>query len=821
MSVPDIRLDLEETNYKPSLSAFPSSSSSTSSSSLNPRPRDHANRKRSNSQSQVVSQPSTTRTNTSKSNKYSLRDSDTSYLNKRSLNEYIITLTPLNDTFIEKRLHIPHSPEHLELGRPTGSKVKPDVTNGYFDSRVLSRKHASMYYDPALDKIMIKDLNSSNGTFVNDEKLGTEPVSVEEGDTINLGFYIQQESNHKQISAKVKNISIMANFLKTTNGTNSNNKGINKHSNGSAKINGALSALDKLQNSDSYDFKHLNFIQDIFTHLPDQSAFPNQDASPNRKQKGLRSTKRKNKKPIDGINDQLSFDSALFSDINPNVEETLLGLSNRGSTGIFNNSQITNPTNLDSIFGLLILNLSKVKQQNTTLKTLDQFIKNYQSKLNELNSSYISKEVDRRISKVREQVESEKMISNKLRYKNEELEKTHTAHSEKHKIQLEKLNEENEKLRKSLADELAKAEELAKAKASELHNTDPINDKKIIVDSGDTGLDAAKQHSDSHRSVSRRFTEPPITSPSTTSTSNIHVTASKSNGSNGTASGDNGTYNNNNSNNFTTHFNDQNFIDPNNNSYTTNESNDITNGIQSPYNSNNSTKNNNDNQKESINALPNTIDTTNNKVKKGVSRKPPTSDINNVEVINNDIQNSSNKIINPNKNKREYNKPRILNANKNGFNHSQDGSHSKELNGKENSMDSLLEVLTRADQSHDQSNSVTANTLGSNRNTSRFNDNDVQQSELTPPSSDDESTSNNKVHDDDLVFNTEDVKDSSLITPDSDEKNSRDEKQTQFNSNPSIGQIQELQMLSTNNRSMVFMGLSVVLIGFLYQRMTG
>ncbi|RLV88623.1 Factor arrest protein 10 [Meyerozyma sp. JA9] len=128
---------------------------------------------------------------------------------------YFVTLSSLNDTFVKKHLSVPYYPETRKLGRPAGAKIKPDATNGYFDSRVLSRSHAAMYMD-ASGKLMLKDLGSSNGTYVNDERIGSEPVEIHIGDNIHLGFNIQADTNHKQISARVDNVSVMSNFLSSS-----------------------------------------------------------------------------------------------------------------------------------------------------------------------------------------------------------------------------------------------------------------------------------------------------------------------------------------------------------------------------------------------------------------------------------------------------------------------------------------------------------------------------------------------------------------------------------------------------------------------------
>ncbi|KAM6491754.1 hypothetical protein JOM56_000210 [Amanita muscaria] len=57
--------------------------------------------------------------------------------------------------------------QHVKIGRQTNTKTAPGGRNGYFDSKVLSRQHAEAWED--VGKIFIKDVKSSNGTFINGE----------------------------------------------------------------------------------------------------------------------------------------------------------------------------------------------------------------------------------------------------------------------------------------------------------------------------------------------------------------------------------------------------------------------------------------------------------------------------------------------------------------------------------------------------------------------------------------------------------------------------------------------------------------------------
>lgn len=130
----------------------------------------------------------------------------------------VLGLTSLNDTFERKSLIIPFPPETLMLGRQVTSRNVPAPDNGFFDSRVLSRTHAEVFADYDTGKIYIRDLKSSNGTFVNSLRIGSEksesePHEIHKDDTIEFGIDIAKEDGsgfaHKKVSAKVDQISYL------------------------------------------------------------------------------------------------------------------------------------------------------------------------------------------------------------------------------------------------------------------------------------------------------------------------------------------------------------------------------------------------------------------------------------------------------------------------------------------------------------------------------------------------------------------------------------------------------------------------------------
>ena len=125
----------------------------------------------------------------------------------------ILALLPLTGTFERKQITVPFSPDFLRIGRQTNAKTVPTAVNGFFDSKVLSRQHAEVWADKETGKIWIKDVKSSNGTFVNGLRLSaenrdSEPHELREQDTLELGIDIVSEDQksivHHKVSAKVE-----------------------------------------------------------------------------------------------------------------------------------------------------------------------------------------------------------------------------------------------------------------------------------------------------------------------------------------------------------------------------------------------------------------------------------------------------------------------------------------------------------------------------------------------------------------------------------------------------------------------------------------
>ncbi|CAI5757563.1 unnamed protein product [Candida verbasci] len=301
-------------------------------------------RKRSNSQSQVINLPTKPKNNNKQPTTSGLS-------NRRAQVSFYVTLLPLNDTFKTKNLLVANFPETTKLGRPTGTKHKPETNNGYFDSRVLSRNHAQIYISEG--KLYLQDLGSSNGTYLNDVRLGNDPVEVKLNDIICLGFNVQAESTHKQISLKIDNINLV----------NTNEK-FNEECNG-----------------------HIGYIEKLISQV--------------------------NNSEEDTLVD-LSFENAVFGDVNDEMDDVLLGLYGN-NMGIYNNSNIVNTSTLENVLNLLILNLTKVKQQSSTINNLNTFFKNYSTNLDSLNKEYLDNQFDKELKTIKAKLETEKSDREKLK----------------------------------------------------------------------------------------------------------------------------------------------------------------------------------------------------------------------------------------------------------------------------------------------------------------------------------------------------------------------------------------------------------------------
>jgi len=152
----------------------------------------------------------------------------------------VLYLLSMNGTFERKTITVPYEPDSLRIGRQTNAKTLPTPTNGFFDSKVLSRQHAEIYADRN-GQIWIRDVKSSNGTFINGARLSPEnrdsdPKPLNTQDHLELGIDIVSEDQktvvHHKVAAKVEH----AGFLGATNNVLDMNFGDLDPANGSMVV---------------------------------------------------------------------------------------------------------------------------------------------------------------------------------------------------------------------------------------------------------------------------------------------------------------------------------------------------------------------------------------------------------------------------------------------------------------------------------------------------------------------------------------------------------------------------------------------------------
>jgi len=141
------------------------------------------------------------------------------YFDPDQFPEYTLILSSLNQTFLPKKVACPDS-KTVVFGRlPQDVADLPTVPK--FQSKVVSRQHCSIYCNTG--KFYVKDMGSSSGTFLQNQKFGDKPYRLSEqgkesslfelhdGDMIQLGEdYDQGGVFHKCIMIRVNFPSIAA-----------------------------------------------------------------------------------------------------------------------------------------------------------------------------------------------------------------------------------------------------------------------------------------------------------------------------------------------------------------------------------------------------------------------------------------------------------------------------------------------------------------------------------------------------------------------------------------------------------------------------------
>lgn len=110
----------------------------------------------------------------------------------------VVVLVSLNDTFRQKHLFLGDS--IIPIGRQTSQDTAPEMDNGYFNNKVLSRQHAELWLEAEDGKVYIKDVGSSNGTYVNGLRLSKDnepspPRELHDKDTVEFGIDFANEDD--------------------------------------------------------------------------------------------------------------------------------------------------------------------------------------------------------------------------------------------------------------------------------------------------------------------------------------------------------------------------------------------------------------------------------------------------------------------------------------------------------------------------------------------------------------------------------------------------------------------------------------------------
>ncbi|ORZ14060.1 hypothetical protein BCR42DRAFT_61057 [Absidia repens] len=146
------------------------------------------------------------------SNSLSSLSSSSSPSSSASASIYTVVFQPLNSQFPVKTIEVSAN-TRCRIGRQSNAKTIPKPLNGYFDSKVLSRNHALMWSGIEGGGVWIRDTKSSNGTFLNGQRLSaeleeSEPFELKTGDKIEFGIDITGEDGSVLYHKVACNVSI-------------------------------------------------------------------------------------------------------------------------------------------------------------------------------------------------------------------------------------------------------------------------------------------------------------------------------------------------------------------------------------------------------------------------------------------------------------------------------------------------------------------------------------------------------------------------------------------------------------------------------------
>ncbi|XP_030063879.1 sarcolemmal membrane-associated protein isoform X11 [Microcaecilia unicolor] len=107
----------------------------------------------------------------------------------------IFTCRPNSHPFQERHVYLD---EPVKIGRSV-ARCRPAQNNATFDCKVLSRNHALVWFDHKTCKFYLQDTKSSNGTFINSQRLsrGSEespPCEILSGDVIQFGVDVTENT---------------------------------------------------------------------------------------------------------------------------------------------------------------------------------------------------------------------------------------------------------------------------------------------------------------------------------------------------------------------------------------------------------------------------------------------------------------------------------------------------------------------------------------------------------------------------------------------------------------------------------------------------
>ncbi|XP_059571836.1 sarcolemmal membrane-associated protein isoform X4 [Alligator mississippiensis] len=107
----------------------------------------------------------------------------------------IFACRPNSHPFQERHVYLD---EPVKIGRSV-ARCRPAQNNATFDCKVLSRNHALVWFDHKTGKFYLQDTKSSNGTFINSQRLsrGSEespPCEIMSGDIIQFGVDVTENT---------------------------------------------------------------------------------------------------------------------------------------------------------------------------------------------------------------------------------------------------------------------------------------------------------------------------------------------------------------------------------------------------------------------------------------------------------------------------------------------------------------------------------------------------------------------------------------------------------------------------------------------------